>query len=361
MIRGYLFFAMINCLSIAFGEESKTPRPIVGAIRWDAWHGDQGGPGRAMQHALGPAKWHGRLPFFAKVLGDDKVVIDGSAQEIMDKEIGYAKSGGLDYWAFVTYSANEPMSLGLTRYLSSERRGDIAFSLVTECGRWADTNYIERIVSLIQEPGYQTVIDGRPLIYLGFIYEATIRRGWTDANGFRKVLDEFRQKVVTRGKKNPYIVVMDFHAEPGKKWVESLGCDALGSYAPHGGGSAVPYSKLAGFAENFWNQCKAKNVPVVPTVMAGWDRRPRVERPVPWEPGQKPGVGIENFYQAPTPEELAAHVQRGVDWVRANSTHAPAQAILIYAWNENDEGGWLVPTLSEGDARLRAIGKVLRK
>jgi len=34
----------------------------------------------------------------------------------------------------------------------------------------------------------------------------------------------------------------------------------------------------------------------------------------------------------------------------------PANAILIYAWNELDEGGWLVPTLSEGDAVCRRSG-----
>jgi len=34
--------------------------------------------------------------------------------------------------------------------------------------------------------------------------------------------------------------------------------------------------------------------------------------------------------------------------------------VLIHAWNENAKGGWLVPTLSEGNARLEAIRSVLR-
>ena len=38
---------------------------------------------------------------------------------------------------------------------------------------------------------------------------------------------------------------------------------------------------------------------------------------------------------------------------------AEANAILIYAWNETDEGGWLHPTLSEGSARLDTMGEVL--
>ena len=50
--------------------------------------------------------------------------------------------------------------------------------------------------------------------------------------------------------------------------------------------------------------------------------------------------------------------------MRWNNTHQPANptgVILIYAWNEIDEGGWLVPTQSEGDARLKAIAAVLSK
>ncbi len=33
---------------------------------------------------------------------------------------------------------------------------------------------------------------------------------------------------------------------------------------------------------------------------------------------------------------------------------------LIYAWNENDEGGWLTPTLYDGNARLEAVRRVLK-
>jgi len=34
--------------------------------------------------------------------------------------------------------------------------------------------------------------------------------------------------------------------------------------------------------------------------------------------------------------------------------------VIIYAWNEFDEGGWLCPTLTEGDSRVQALGRILR-
>jgi hypothetical protein len=44
-----------------------------------------------------------------------------------------------------------------------------------------------------------------------------------------------------------------------------------------------------------------------------------------------------------------------VKWVKTHPDSAPSKAILIYAWNENDEGGWLVPTRGDGESRLQAL------
>ena len=84
--------------------------------------------------------------------------------------------------------------------------------------------------------------------------------------------------------------------------------------------------------------------------------RPRVETPVPWVDGGD----ISLYYEQPTPDELAAHLKRGIEWCNTYPETAEAQAILIYAWNEFDEGGWLCPTIEEGTARLDAIATVLQ-
>ena len=38
-------------------------------------------------------------------------------------------------------------------------------------------------------------------------------------------------------------------------------------------------------------------------------------------------------------QEIAAHLQEGCDWVEEHPEETPSRAILIYAWNEHDEGG----------------------
>ena len=148
---------------------------------------------------------------------------------------------------------------------------------------------------------------------------------------------------------------MDFNPVSAVKWRDQLGADAISAYAASGGGIEAPYYELAKYAEDFWNRSKATGSEVVPIVMSGWDRRPRVINPMPWEKYQKPGVGIEKYYQTATPAEIARHLCHAISWINANKSAASANAVIIYAWNENDEGGWLTPTLTEGTARLDAM------
>jgi hypothetical protein len=147
--------------------------------------------------------------------------------------------------------------------------------------------------------------------------------------------------------------------DPGARLARALGADALSAYAIAESDIAAPYARLARQAERRWDEYAATGLAVVPTVMSGWDRRPRIENPVSWEHWQRPGAGLDRYYQAPQPEELAAHLRRCLDWIEAHPRVGAARAALIYAWNENDEGGWLVPTLPFDDTRIEAVRHVL--
>lgn len=331
----------------------------VGAIRWDAWTGDLGA-GPAVEKSLGPEKWHYRLPFFAMVLGPDKVHIDGSSQEVMDQEIDYAAAAGLDYWAFVLYQANDPMSIGLSRYLASTQRGKIKFSLVTQTGDWSKPEMVKRMESLMAEKGYVTVLRGRPLIYVYTNSKGISGRWGGNDTGFQTVVEQFRSDLGKRGLKKPYIVIMDFNAADGKKILDLVQADAISNYWTHGNtpdGSSFAVKTVG--QQWFWNQCKATGAQVVPIVDLSAGRAPRVENPVPWDHQQKQGVG-STADNPPTPKEITNLFIDARRWLRDNRDSAKAKLIITYAWNENDEGGWLVPTLSEGTARLDAVAAALK-
>lgn len=340
-------------------------RPVVGAIRWDAWFGDRGVPGKAVEKSLGPRKWHYRLPFYGKEISDDKVEVRGDTQETMDREIAYAAGAGLDYFAFVTYAEGDAMSLGLKQYLASAKKSKIRFCLNLQGGHLtagspeAWPQHVKRYVEYFKDAQYQKVTGGRPLVFLFSAGDLIGPKKFSDWKAARNAFDGLRKASKDAGAGDPYIAVQVWSPANDKQEMEKLGCDALSAYAVTGGneGTPVPFADLRKQARAFWEDCRKAGAQAVPLASAGWDRRPRFDNPVPWE-----GVaGSAACFAAPKPDELGAHVGEAVDWVRAHPKDAEAQAVLIYAWNEIDEGGWLVPTLAEGAARLDAIKEALSK
>jgi hypothetical protein len=332
----------------------------VGAIRWDAWQAPGSPVTAAMERNLSPPRYRHRLPFFAQVAPDGRVAIDGGTQAVMDQEINLALRAGLSYWGFLGYPREGPMSAGLRLYLSSARRGGLRFCMLAELAQWGGAAARTAPVpdwhlELFRHPDYQRVLGDRPLYFLGFLSFRLLAERWGGVEGLRAALDRFR----ARAPANPYVVLMS-KPEPGLRWAAALGVDAIGAYAIAGSEPAAPYAALAREAERRWDEyAAAAGLGVVPTVMTGWDRRPRIENPVPWEPWQHPGAGMDRFYEAPRPEELAAHLRRGLDWIEAHPRAAAARAALVYAWNEHDEGGWLAPTLPFDTGRIEAVRRVL--
>jgi Glycosyltransferase WbsX len=341
--------------------------PIVGAIRWDGWYGDASVT-KAVEASLGQPKYHFRLPWFARVIGEDKVSINGASQKIVDQEIAYAAQAGLNYWAFVDYWNESPgMSVALNRYFAAKDKKDIRYCLVEEGARLdkVGVDGWKRLVEHFQQPNYQTVLDGRPLLFLFVKTKKLEKTEW----------DELRRQTIAAGLKTPYLVLMGWNAEVER--VE-LGFDAISEYACAGKGYTIDpetYAKLTAHhvREKLWEKWKRERTPCITFATAGWDTRPRQERPPYWckdlvkiaTPDPTPFAKQKPLIDAvtATPDELATHIREAIAWTRANRDINPANAVIIYAWNEHDEGGWLQPTLdANGHAnedRVKAIAKAL--
>lgn len=333
-------------------------QPIVGAIRWDAWYA-----GSPYEYNLSPGQWQDRLPFYAQRTRDGRVAVRDDSQEVMDREISLASEAGLDYWAFCYYgnrrnAALAELNQGLKRYLSSKRKADIRFCLIIEANHlgpiedWPGT--IKRLVTCLQEPTYQTVAGGRPLV---FIFDPGGLEKWAGSDGAVKaMLSELDSVAIAAGLQEPYLVAQGGEAARVGKWAEKFDLDAVSAYTtPQKGGDAqFPFSALASANRQFWEECKALAKQTVPIVNIGWDNRPRRTSP------EKALKLRGPWYLPPTPGELALHLKSAIEWERANPEYTEANAVIIYAWNETDEGGWLVPTLAEGDARLQAVKAALR-
>ena len=347
---------VILAVLLAYGAdaiaEDRRPSPVVGAIRWDAWTG--GGVTEQVERTLGLKKYHDRLPWFAEVLDGGTVRIDGGRQTIMDQEIDFAVAAGLDYWAFLLYEENTSMSVALKQYLQSKKRGQVRFCLIlhntlnAKGAQWPRER--ERAVALLKEPGYQTVLGGRPLVY-AFCGETF-------------PLDRFNEFLAAAGKEglNPYCVYMGWNPVADFNRVSKMGFSAVSAYARPGGQETFT-DLVASVEKDYWQKAVEAKIPYVPLVTTGWDKRPRQDNPVSWE--KKQAYHTQKVFPSrATPEEVSAHLSRAVSFVKSNPVICEANAIIIYAWNEYDEGGWIAPTRGldgKPDAgRLDAIGKILK-
>lgn len=174
----------------------------------------------------------------------------------------------------------------------------------------------------------------------------------------------FTNQLAQCGLGEPYLVFCEGSPTSAKRYCDLFGGDALSAYATlDGRAKGASFAELAAHAETFWDRCEATGTPAVPICMTGWDRRPRVRNPVSWESFHLQKDADQYYYKRGTPEELAAHIGRGVSWYKKHPGRNGTELALIYAWNEFDEGGWLVPALppsdGEGTARLDAIRNVL--
>ncbi len=336
-------------------------RPRFGAIRWDAWQED-GSVNSIVESTLSPAHWHDRLPGFAEELGADSVSIRGNDPAIMAEEIAWALAAGVDYWAFVAYPPDIGMSNGLRLYLDSPHAG-LDFALILQ-GSWLSldsevswSEQVDRYIELFSDPSYVRVDGERPLV---FLFDAPNMWGtsrFPSIGDAAVAFTELRAACAAAGLGSPYLVFMGWDPAGDAATARTLGFDALSTYAVYGGSEAgAPYSELAATARATWAAEASTGLGVVPGLGAGWDPRPRIETPTPW------ATYADIHFVAPAPEELGDHVEEGLAWVDAHAAAAPARAVVLYAWNEHDEGGWIAPTWTAtgpDTARLDAVAAAL--
>ncbi|MDA9444624.1 hypothetical protein XH98_37285 [Bradyrhizobium sp. CCBAU 51745] len=220
---------------------------------------------------------------------------------------------------------------------------------------------IDGILDLLAQDEYQRVLQNRPLLYV--LWNDRDVEKYFDASlkNVADALERFREGAARRQMPDPYIVIMGGAPDVSATLAHTIKADAISNYiSSFSKIGAQPFSELEPQVESFWRKLVTTGVASIPIAMIGWDTRPRLEQPVPWQhsdPVANPSD--QKYYVDANPEEFARHIQRAVDFVRLHPRECPAKSILIYSWDECDEGGCILPTL--GDPRgvyLRALRSV---
>lgn len=290
-------------------------RPLIGAIRWDGW-GNECKVGKDTERVLGPSKYQYRAPFFVAEAGENFIKFKPLTQEIMDLEIGYAIHAGIDYWAFDWYPPGQGMEHARNLFLASTKRERLKWCVVLGTYFFDMQRDAPWLASEFAKPEYQKVLDDRPLVYLF----TPIRPA--DLNTLRELSQQSCGKT-------PYVVMMGWTAEKTMQDCIKMSADAISMYA--------------GGMEKNWNEY-SKLKELIPNVSTGWDPSPFKETYISWYPAENVAKKFDGW--SVTPKGLIANLKAAFIWTKVNQDKNPANTVLIYAWNEHAEGGWLCPTFT---------------
>jgi hypothetical protein len=289
---------------------------------------------------------------------------------VVEQQIACAADHGLGFFAFDWYwpegaEKETPLNTGLKLYLQAKNKQRLEFCLmVANHGGFrigpADWDAVTDIwLGLFKEPTHLRV-GGRPLLI--FFTPRELRRAFGSSAAVKAAFEKLDAKARAAGLEGVCIAAC---ATPGPEnnWddladLKAQGYSCLTGYNYHGypvkGPDKIqPFSRMIEGHQDLWDRFAARSpLPYVPVVTVGWDKRP-------WEDAAKPETQAV-YYPDRTPVQVADFVSRAIRWMDQHPDKTPNERILLlYAWNENGEGGYLTPTKGMGDAYLKAVGKAL--
>lgn len=350
-------FAAALLLAMTTSALAATPnaRAKVGAYYFDGWSG-----GTNQIHLTDRLKteFAHREPIWGWL---------DNTPEVMRQQIDLAADHGIAFFSFCWYwpeaaEKKTPLNNALELFLGAKNRDRMEFCLLVanhggfRIGPKDWETVSDKWIELFKKPGH-LLVDGKPLLV--FFSSRELKNSFGGPAGVRKALDRLRAKAVSAGLKG---VTVAGCCTPGPEYgwdnlddLAAAGFDLFTGYNYPGTG-AQPGVKRQTFAsmisghEGIWESfAKKTKVPYIPAVTTGWDMRP-------WEKKDLPAQRQSIYYPDRTPAAVRQFVEKAIDWLdRHPDRTVRERLVLLYAWNENGEGGYLTPTRGDGDAYLRAI------
>ena len=297
--------------------------------------------------------------------------------ENMEYQIELAVDYGLGFFAFDWYYQNPRLNHAIINFFRAENHDDIEFCLLVanhDGARITYDNWKDACKTFVQ---YMTKdnalkVDGKPVI---IFYD--IANVITDLGGVEKVkecFDYLRDQLKDYG--GAYIMgcecpygtpstgAIDFNTEQlsASKLTERLerdaacGFDALTGYnyrrySPINGSYELTYDLMTRQHEASWDAiAKYSDMKYAPCILSGWDCRPYE---TVWS-GNPNGTNRSCYAPDRTKEAFTEHIINAYEWTQENAEQSCGIA-LIYAWDEVNEGGYIIPTKGEGFSMLEGL------
>jgi hypothetical protein len=276
--------------------------------------------------------------------------------DVMERQIGIAAEHGVAFFAFCWYWHDngqainqnaikaDPKHTGLELFLKARNNHRMKFCLLVANHQGFEIKGVESWkqaadfwMPYLKHPQYLTV-DGKPLLII-FSPEGG------DQAGFAYLQEAARKAGL------PGVAIAGCGGGAAQMgYTHRTHYNVIPGYTA--GSQEHKYAELAEAHARAWGGTREQ--PYLPAVSAGWDARP-------WEPpqglGKKPGW----YFPDRTPEQFAASLRDAIEWMDRHPDQTIAErTILVYAWNEFGEGGYIAPTKGDPEGRyLEALQSVL--
>lgn len=284
--------------------------------------------------------------------------------EIMQTQIDYAADAGIAWWGFCWYENTlvedpqmEYLNTALQLFLEAPNRERLEFCLLSchpvSQQSWA--TWCDKTIALMKAPNYLRV-DQRPVIVFFNADEAI--GGMGGAAKMSEALEEYRAKAIEAGVGEPLIGAAAQTA-PAAAIYRQSGFEFLTTYNNSNFGrlnaGANDYAALMEGDRKAWSISAATDLPFLPAMTAGYDMRP-------WAADHLTLPASDFWYTGVTPKLLGSHLTEMIGWAAEHRTKVLGSNLaVIYAWNEYGEGGWLTPSVAEGNMRLEYIRAAIER
>ena len=312
---------------------TRQEKMTFGVIRWDAYmqtSTERSFVSDQVARALSPAHYHKMAPFFSVISDDNTVSFPLETQERFDEEARLAINAGIDYFAYCWF--DDSMAYARKQHLASKYKDQIKMCFIFSVSNLIDTTFAA-VAEIMKESCYLR-FDSRPVVYIydAFRLDAELRKRFINALRAGGVAEE------------PYFIGMADMCNPFiVNTLLSNGINAIGAYGCGALAKDEPYEALARRCEST-NETKYNFkdvIDVVPLISGGRNSSPRIENPVSWA-GDYGGRNAVD----PTGEELYTHAANVLNYMLENKDANVPNTVIVYAWNEHDEGAWVCPTIA---------------
>ncbi|MAE63254.1 MAG: hypothetical protein CMJ18_03195 [Phycisphaeraceae bacterium] len=324
-------------IALAIATPAGAATAKVGAYYFEGWYHDAPGLIAAFANAELRNDFPEREPIWGGGLWR------GDTVEIMEQQIDLAADHGIAFFSFDWYwngseaaTVNDGINSGLANFMLASNRDRMEFNInivdVDPTPISSDTEWqqvADLLMPYLADSQYLRV-GGDPMV-TNFNAAGMTQ---TNYNYFQQAaaaagIGPVKFAANVAGASSLYSHVTRYNAVPG--W--------------GAGETEFPYQSLTEYVEGndtwapgIWNTESGTGQAYIPTIMAGWDARPW-NTPPSWY-----------FNPTRTPASVAAHLQKAIDWIDANPTLAtPERLVMLYAWNEFGEGGYIAPTVGDPD------------